>query len=145
MAQTMGQVVRNFSPEFDKQPPAGLNTAVLNGEFEFADATATTAAVAGAAGDFGVAGMNYFRAVVNAKTFVAGTTHSVFSIEVADDAAFTVNLRRVAFVTMPLVAGPWCFVLAGVCPDGAKRYARIGFEAGAGASAVFDAFLSACP
>lgn len=146
MAQTMGQIARQYTPEFDKTPVGMPNTgaALLNGEFEFADQTATTAAVAGANGDFGY-GRNYFRAVVNLKTFTQGTTASTFTIDVADDAAFTTNLRTIAVQVIPFVAGAYCVVLQGVCPDGAKRYGRVGFIAGAGASGTFDAFLSACP
>lgn len=146
MVQAMTQAPRQYTPEFDKTPIGAPNTgaANLNGEFEFADQTATTVAVAGANGDFGYA-RNYFRAIVYLKTFVQGTAISFFTIDVADDAAFTTLLRTVAVQPIPFTAGSYCVVLSGVCPDNAKRYARIGFLAGAGASGTFDAFLSACP
>lgn len=147
MAQTMGQIVRNFSPEFERSPVGGTNTgaALVGGQFEFADQTASTAAVAGANGDFGAAGMNYFKATVNLKTFTQGTGVSAFGIQVADDAAFSTNLRTIAIAAIPFVAGQYCVHMSGVCPDGPKRYARVAFLPGAAASGTFDAFLGGCP
>lgn len=145
MAQTMGQIVRNYSPEFDKVPPAGANTVTVNGGFEFADQTASTTAAAAGAGDFGATGFNYFKATVHLKTFTAGTGSSAFTIDVADDTAFTTNKRTIAVGVVPFTAGAYCVYMSGVCPDGAKRYARVGFIAGAGASGTFDAFLGGCP
>lgn len=145
MAQTLGQAARQYSPEFEKTPPGGTtNTAVVNGEFEYADLTSASTVATGGNGDFGFP-CNYFRAVVNIKTFTQGTAASVIYIECADDAAMTINARRPALSVLPIAAGPFTLVLAGVVPDGGKRYARISFGAGAGASATYDAFLSACP
>jgi hypothetical protein len=147
MAQTMGQVVRNYSPEFDRMPVGGANTgaALVGGQFEYADQTTSTPAAAGGNGDFGAAGMNYFKAIVNLKTFTAGTASSAFAIQAADDAAFSVNLRNIDIKVVPFVAGQYCLTLSGVCPDGAKRYARVTLVPGAGASGTFDAFLGGCP
>jgi hypothetical protein len=89
--------------------------------------------------------MNYFKCTVNLKTFTAGTASSAFGIQVADDTAFTTNLRTIATAVVPFVAGQYCLHMSGVCPDGAKRYARVAFIAGAGASGTFDAFLGGCP
>lgn len=146
MVQAMTQAPRQYTPEFDKTPVGAPNTgaANLNGEFEYADQTATTTAAANANGDF-VYARNYFRAIIFLKTFTQGTAISFFTIDIADDAAFTTNLRTIAVQPIPFTAGSYCVVLAGVAPDGARRYARVGFIAGAGASGTFDAFLGACP
>jgi len=147
MAQTMGQVVRNYSPEFERQPVGGANTgaALVGGQFEFADLTTSSGAAQGGNGDFGSAGMNYFRATVNLKTFTAGTAASAFVLQAADDAAFTTNVRNIDVKTVPFTAGQYCLHLSGVCPDGAKRYARVTLIPGAGASGTYDAFLGGCP
>ena len=132
MAQTMGQMVRNFSPEFDRMPVGGANAgaALVGGQFEFADLTASSVAVAGGNGDFGVAGMNYFKCSVNLKTFTQGTGVSAFGIQCADDAAFSTNLRTIAVVAIPFVAGQYCVHMSGVCPDGAEALRPRGLPAG---------------
>ena len=145
MAQTMGQIVRNFSPEFERMPVSSPGAANVGGQYEFADLTASSVAAAGGNGDFGSAGMNYFKCTVHLKTFTQGTGTSAFGIQCADDAAFTTNLRTIALATIPFVAGQYCVFMSGVCPDGAKRYGRVAFIPGAGASGTFDAFLGGCP
>ena len=143
MPQTMSMVARQFQPNFQKMPVGGVNPAATAGEFEFADLTTSSPVAAAGAGDFGF-GMNYFRAVVNLKTFTAGTAASAFVIECADDAAITTGVRRVATQVIPAAAGQYCVVLTGMCPDGPKRFARVTLTPGAGASGTFDAFLAAC-
>ena len=143
MPQTMSQTARQYQPNFQKMPVGGGNAAATAGEFEFADLTTSSPVATGGSGDFGF-GMTYFRAVVNLKTFTAGTAPSAFMIECADDAAMTVGVRRPAVQGIPAVAGPFCVVLTGMCPDGPKRYARVTFGPGAGASGTFDAFLAGC-
>lgn len=145
MAQTLGITSRIIQPMAVSMPIPGTNTVAGGAPgFLFADLTAASPAVLNGAGDFG-SGMSNFEAYVNLKTFTAGTVASVFSIECADDAGFTVNLRRVGHIIVPFVAGPWAFAIEGRCPDGSKRYARIGVGFGAGASGTYDAFLCACP
>lgn len=146
MAQAMGQIARQYTPEFDRVPVGAPNTGAnnLNGQFEYADLTASSTAAANGNGDF-VYDRNYFRAVIYLKTFTQGTGISFFTIDVADNAAFSTNLRTIAVQPIPFTAGAYCVVLAGACPDGGKRYGRVGFIAGAGASGTFDAFLGACP
>jgi len=82
--------------------------------------------------------------VVNLKTFVPGTAASAFAIQVADDAAMSVNLRTLGVQVIPAAAGQYCLVLQGVCPDAPRRYAAVLFIPGAGASGTWDAFLSSC-
>lgn len=145
MAQTLTNVAKIISPMTCSMPIPGANT-VAGGQsgFTYADLTAASTAAASGAGDFG-SGMNHFEAYVNLKTFVPGTVPSTFLIECADDAAFSVNLRRIASGGVPIVAGPFAFVMEGRCPDGARRYGRVGVSFGAGASGTFDAYLCAAP
>jgi len=146
MAQTLGQAARQYTPEFDKTPVGlpNVGAALANGEFEYADLTTVSPVASGGNGDFGY-GRNYFRAVVNLKTFTQGTAASAFAIQVADDAAMSVNLRTLGIQVIPAAAGQYCVVLQGVCPDGPRRFAAVLFLPGAGASGTFDAFLSGCP
>lgn len=145
MAQTLTITARIIQPMAVSMPIPGANT-VAGGQpgFTYADLTAASTAAANGAGDFGT-GMSNFEAYVNLKTFVPGTVPSTFLIECADDAAFSVNLRRVGHMAVPIVAGPFAFAMEGRCPDGPRRYGRIGVSFGAGASGTFDAYLCACP
>src|SRR5262245_3641350 len=142
MAQTILASARAFSPEFDASPVGGLNTStnLLGGTFLFADITTSTPVAAGSNGDFG-SGMQFFKAFVSVKASTAGTAPSAVVIEAADDAAMSTNLRRVALMTLPMLAGPFAFALSGAAPDGSKRYARVSFLAGGGGTATFDCSL----
>lgn len=145
MAQTLGLTSRIIQPMAVSMPIPGTNTVAPGAPgFLYADLTAASPAALNGAGDFG-SGMQNFEAYVNLKTFTAGTVPSTFMIECADDAGFTVNLRRVGHMNVPIVAGPWAFAIEGRAPDGSKRYARIGVSFGAGASGTFDGYLCACP
>lgn len=145
MPQTLGEVARIIAKMWTPQLIPQVNT-VAPGQsgFTLTDLTGTMAVAAGGQGDFG-SPMNHWHAIVNLKTFVQGTTPSGFGIDLADDATMSSNFRNVAVVTLPIAAGPWCFRMRGRCPDGAKRYGRIGVVFGAGASGTYDAYLCAAP
>lgn len=64
---------------------------------------------------------NKFRATIFYKT---ATAASVVSLQVADDAGFTSNVRTIAQVSF-IITVVQAAVLVGVAPDGGKQFVRI--------------------
>ena len=99
---------------------AGLQVTDFDGRQTAADQTTTTGALDHARP------RQSFEVTVYQKTFTAGTgtLRPYYELQVADDSAFTSNLRRFGLGTAPRASRS---VLCGKCyaPDGGKRYSRI--------------------
>lgn len=98
----------------------GLQVSDFDGRQTAADQTATSSTL-----DF-TRPRNSFMVTLYQKTFTAGTGTALprYEFQVADDSAFTTNLRRIALRHMSR-ANRCVEAMRCQCPDGAKRYGRV--------------------
>lgn len=101
-------------------PFGGLNVAESDGEQTAADQTTTSSTL-----NF-VRPRSTFDVLIYQKTFTSGTGTAgpQFEFQVADDSAFTTNLRRIGLRTMSR-ASRTSELFRCVAPDGAKQYGRV--------------------
>ena len=122
---------------------------------QLADQAFGAAKVSGAVQNLGF-GCSRFRVVIYIKTLVQGANLGanqgpVFFLEVADNAAMTLNLTLLDEFQAYNVGSAvevQCYELTGLVPVASKQYARITIDPtamGANASGVYDALLEATP
>lgn len=116
----------------------GLNVTDFDGRQAVADDTNTSDTL-----DF-VRPRSQFVATIYQKTFTAGTgsNRPLYELQVADDSAFSTNLRRLGLVDLSR-ASRAVAVIKGFCPDGGKRYARIVPTLDGTDAIVYDAVVQA--
>ncbi len=105
--------------------------------FQLADQTATSGAQAAPTP------LRVWRAIIYQKAFTAGTgtVGPIYAIEVADDSAFTSNVRRIAHVQVNR-ADEQTALLIGMTPFAAgQQYARIVLTLNGTDAATYDALL----
>lgn len=101
-----------------------------------------------------VNGCRWFLTMISLKTFVVGTgtSYPVFAIEVADDANFTVNVRRLDDWQLRLVEGIGAIpaavpistqFIAGFSPDNAKLFWRVKVLFSGTSTCVYDIIMAA--
>jgi hypothetical protein len=101
-----------------------------------ADQTTTTASQQFVGSGGKLIAANWLDLIVYLKTFVVGTgtVYPIFTLEVADNTAFTTNRRRIAqyqpglseaIAAIPGTLPPLSFTVRGACPDGAKNFWRL--------------------